>query len=182
MSRIGKLPVEIPEKVEVSIKGQDIEVTGPLGTLSRSFTPRSMFHKEDNQIKVERPGNSKDDRAIQGMTRSLIDSMVTGVLEGFEKSLLMKGVGYSAQVQGSTLVMEVGYSHPVEIEAPEDIEFEVDNASGDFQAKIIVKGIDKQKVGEVAAQIREVRKPEPYKGKGIRYEGENIRRKVGKTG
>ncbi|MFW5984897.1 MAG: 50S ribosomal protein L6 [Halanaerobiaceae bacterium] len=182
MSRIGKVPVEIPEKVEVEIGEGWVKVEGPKGSLEKNIDPRCNINIQDDEIKIERPTDSKADRALQGMTRSIIDSMVTGVTEGFEKKLQMKGVGYNAQLQGKKLVLEVGFSHPVEIEPEQEIEFEVENLSGEFSSGITVKGIDKQKVGEVAAKIREIRKPEPYKGKGIRYEGEQIRRKVGKTG
>ena len=184
MSRIGKLPIDIPDKVEVEIDEatNEVKVSGPKGTLEKEFDPRCSIKQEDGQIIIERPSDSKADRSLQGMIRSIIDDMVTGVVEGFTKKLKMKGVGYKAQLQGKKLVMEVGFSHPVEIEPEEEIEFEVEDLSGDFTSGITVKGIDKQKVGEVAARIRDVRKPEPYKGKGIRYEGEQIRRKVGKTG
>ena len=182
MSRIGKLPVELPESVDVELEGDLIKVKGPKGTLERKIDQRCEINISQEQIKIERPSDSKKDRSVQGMVRSIIDSLVTGVVDGYEKKLQMLGVGYGAQVKGKKLVLEVGFSHPVEVEPEKDIEFEVEDGSGDFAAEIIVKGIDKQKVGEVAAKIREIRKPEPYKAKGIRYEGEQIRRKVGKTG
>jgi len=177
MSRIGKLPVDIPEGVEISIDGYEVTVKGPKGELKKSFNPQISIKEEDNQIIVERLEEDKNASSLHGLTRSLISSMIDGVKEGFEKKLEMVGVGYNAQVKGKNLELEVGYSHPVVIEATGDIKFEVEGRN-----KIIVKGINKQLVGDVAAKIRDVRKPEPYKGKGIKYVGEHIRRKVGKTG
>ncbi|ADQ15324.1 50S ribosomal protein L6 [Halanaerobium hydrogeniformans] len=177
MSRIGKLPIEIPEKVDVSVDGQKVTVKGPKGELEREFKAGIDIKVEDNEIIVERNGDDIESRSMHGLVRSLIESMVNGVTKGFEKKLEMVGVGYSAQVQGNKLKLEVGYSHPVIIEAEGEIEFEVEK-----NTNITVKGIDKQLVGDTAAKIREVRKPEPYKGKGIKYVGEHIRRKVGKTG
>ncbi len=177
MSRIGRLPVEIPEGVQVTIDGNKVVVKGSKGELTREVNPILTVTKEDNQIIVERAGDDKNNRSQHGLARSLIDSMIKGVTEGFEKKLEMVGVGYSAQVKGKNLEIEAGYSHPVTIEAVGNIEFEVEN-----NTKITVRGIDKQLVGDVAAQVRAVRKPEPYKGKGIKYVGEHIRRKVGKTG
>ena len=177
MSRIGKLPVDIPEGVEISIDGYEVTVKGPKGELKNSFNPQISIKEEDNQIIVERLEEDKNASSLHGLTRSLISSMIDGVKEGFEKKLEMVGVGYNAQVKGKNLELEVGYSHPVVIEATGDIKFEVEGKN-----KIIVKGINKQLVGDVAAKIRDVRKPEPYKGKGIKYVGEHIRRKVGKTG
>jgi len=176
MSRIGKLPIDIPEDVNISIDGSEVIVKGPKGELKKSFAPQITIEKEDNQIIVTREGDEKSIRSLHGLTRSLIDSMLVGVTKGFEKKLEMVGVGYNAQVKGKDLQLEVGFSHPVLIEAPENVKFEVE------KNKITVKGIDKQQVGDIAARIRDVRKPEPYKGKGIKYEGEHIRRKVGKTG
>ena len=177
MSRIGKLPIEIPEKVDVSVDGQKVVVKGPKGELEREFKAGIDIKVEDNEIIVERNGDDIESRSMHGLVRSLIESMVNGVTKGFEKKLEMVGVGYSAQVQGNKLKLEVGYSHPVIIEAEGEIEFEVEKSTN-----ITIKGLDKQLVGDTAAKIREVRKPEPYKGKGIKYVGEHIRRKVGKTG
>ncbi|MFW5980649.1 MAG: 50S ribosomal protein L6 [Halanaerobiaceae bacterium] len=184
MSRMGKVPVEIPEKVTITLDEDNdtITVKGPKGELSQKYNSRCTINIEDDQIVVERASDNKHDRALHGMVRSNLVNMVEGVVNGFEKKLEMIGVGYGAQVKSNNLELEVGFSHPVTIEAPQDIEFEVENGPRDVQALITVKGIDKQKVGEVAAKIREIRKPEPYKGKGIRYQGEQVRRKVGKTG
>lgn len=177
MSRIGNLPVEIPEGVEVEISNNKLSVKGPKGNLTREFHKDMSIKKEDNAIIVERPSESKKHKSLHGLTRSLIEGMIEGVVKGFEKKLQLEGVGYRATKQGKKLVLTVGYSHPVEFEPPEGIEFEVPEAN-----KIIVKGADKELVGLIAANIREVREPEPYKGKGIRYENEVVRRKVGKTG
>jgi large subunit ribosomal protein L6 len=177
MSRIGKKPVKIPQGVEVKIEGNTVTVKGPKGSISRQFHREMKIKEEDDKIIVERPSDDNMHRALHGLTRTLISNMVKGVVEGFEKRLSMEGVGYRAAKQGSKLVLTVGYSHPVEIEPPKGIEFEVPAPN-----KIVVKGIDKELVGQVAANIRKVREPEPYKGKGIRYEDEVIRRKVGKTG
>ncbi|MFW6238178.1 MAG: 50S ribosomal protein L6 [Halanaerobiales bacterium] len=183
MSRLGEFPVDIPEDVDINI-GEDntVTVSGPRGELSNSFDERLEINIKDGQVIIERYANDKEARSHHGLARSLIASMVEGVVDGFEKKLEMIGVGYGAQVKGNNLELEVGFSHPVTIEAPEDVEFEVESGAGDVQSVISVKGINKQIVGEVAARIREVRKPEPYKGKGIRYAGEHVRRKVGKTG
>jgi large subunit ribosomal protein L6 len=177
MSRIGKLPVEIPEKVEVKLEGNTIAVKGPKGELTQKLNPIVNVTIEDNQVLVTRNSDDRQERAIHGLTRSLIQNMVDGVTRGFEKKLEMVGVGYNAKINGKDLVLEVGYSHPVTIKAEDNIEFEVEK-----NTNITVKGIDKQQVGEIAAKIRSVRKPEPYKGKGIKYADEHIRRKVGKTG
>jgi large subunit ribosomal protein L6 len=177
MSRIGKKPVKIPQGVEVKIEGNTVTVKGPKGSISRQFHREMKIKEEDAKIIVERPSDDNMHRALHGLTRTLIFNMVKGVVEGFEKRLSMEGVGYRATKQGSKLVLTVGYSHPVEIEPPKGIEFEVPAPN-----KIVVKGIDKELVGQVAANIRKVREPEPYKGKGIKYEDEVIRRKVGKTG
>lgn len=176
MSRIGKLPIDIPEKVDIKLEGNNISVKGPKGELSIEFDSRISVNMEDNQIIVARSSDGRMDRSLHGLTRSLINNMVEGVTAGFEKKLEMVGVGYNAKLQGKELVLEVGYSHPVTIKAEENIEFEVQ------KNQITVKGIDKQQVGQVAAIIRSVREPEPYKGKGIKYVDEHIRRKVGKTG
>lgn len=177
MSRIGKQPVEIPEKVDISLNDDNIKVKGPKGELSHDLPHRVEVKVEDDEIIVNRKGNDKKDRSVHGLTRSIIENMIIGVVDGYKKELEMVGVGYSAQLKGKDLQIEVGYSHPVMVEAPENIEFEVEKKNN-----IVVKGIDKQQVGEVAAQIRSIRKPEPYKGKGIKYVDEHIRRKVGKTG
>jgi large subunit ribosomal protein L6 len=176
MSRIGKQPVDIPEKVDVNIDGTKVTVKGPKGEITREFNPLFDINIEDEAVVVKRPSDSKDDRSQHGLIRSLIEGMVEGVTEGFSKKLELVGVGYNAKVQGSTLVLEVGYSHPIKFEAPEGVNFDVEKNI------ITVHGYDKQLVGDVAANIRETRKPEPYKGKGVKYVDEHIRRKVGKTG
>jgi large subunit ribosomal protein L6 len=177
MSRIGKKPIEIPKGVEVKIEGNVVTVKGPKGTITKEFHKDMQIFQEDNKIIVKRPSDEKEHKALHGLTRSLIANMVNGVVNGYEKTLVLEGVGYRANKQGNKLVLTVGYSHPVEIEAPKGIEFEVP-----AQNKIIVRGIDKELVGTTAARIRSVKEPEPYKGKGIRYENEIIRRKVGKAG
>ncbi|SFL91147.1 50S ribosomal protein L6 [Halanaerobium salsuginis] len=177
MSRIGDLPIAIPEKVEVTVNGQQVKVKGPLGELEKTFKPGININVSEGEIIVNRNGEDITARSMHGLVRSLIEGMVEGVNKGFEKKLEMVGVGYNAQVQGKNLKLEVGYSHPVIIEPEGEISFEVEK-----NTNITVKGIDKQRVGDTAAKIREVRKPEPYKGKGIKYVGEHIRRKVGKTG
>lgn len=177
MSRVGKKPITIPSGVEVTIDGNTVTVKGPKGTLTRQIHPDMTVKKEDNVIKVERPSDDRFHRALHGTTRSIIANMVEGVSNGFSKTLELVGVGYRAQKKGKAVVLNVGYSHPVEVPEPEGIELEVPSAT-----QIIVKGIDKEKVGAVAANIRAIRKPEPYKGKGIKYSDERIRRKEGKTG
>ena len=177
MSRIGNKPITVPDGVEVKIDGKHITVKGPKGTLTKKFDAAISIKQEENTITVERPTNNKQHRSLHGLTRTLIDNMVIGVTNGFEKKLELVGVGYRAQKQGNKLVMNLGFSHPVEMEDPEGIETVLDG-----QNKIIVKGIDKEKVGQYAAEIRSKRAPEPYKGKGIKYDTEVIRRKVGKTG
>jgi large subunit ribosomal protein L6 len=175
MSRIGKQPIAIPDGVNVAVDPGRVTVNGPLGELTQIVPARMMIEKEDGQLLVKRPTERGDDRALHGLTRSLVANMVEGVTNGFEKRLEIQGVGYRAALRGSALELNVGYSHPVVIDAPAGITFEVP-----VQTEIVVKGIDKQQVGEIAAEIRDVRKPEPYKGKGIRYRGEYVRRKVGK--
>ena len=177
MSRIGKKPIEIPAGVTVTNNNNTVTVKGPKGELTRSFNADIEIKVEENIITVSRPSDAKEHRALHGTTRALLSNMVEGVSKGFEKSLELIGVGYRAQKQGKKLVLNVGYSHPVEIEPEEGIEVEVP-----ANTKIIVKGTDKERVGALAANIRDVRPPEPYKGKGIRYEGEFVRRKEGKTG
>lgn len=177
MSRIGRKPIEIPDGVTVRYENGKIEVKGPKGELARNIHPDMIVKIEDKQITVERPSDNKLHRSLHGTTRSVISNMINGVTEGFSKSLELVGVGYRASKSGNNIVLNVGYSHPVEIEPENNVEFEVPS-----NTKIVVKGIDKEAVGAIAAKIRAVRKPEPYKGKGIRYEGEWILRKVGKTG
>ncbi|MBO8157482.1 MAG: 50S ribosomal protein L6 [Bacillaceae bacterium] len=177
MSRVGIKPLEIPNGVEVKIdENNTVTVKGPKGELTQTFNEELTIKIEDNVLTVERPSDSKKHRALHGTTRSIIGNMVEGVTKGFEKSLEIIGVGYRAQKQGQKVVINAGYSHPVEVEQEDGIELEVPS-----NTKIVVKGIDKEKVGAVAASIRAIRPPEPYKGKGIRYEGEYVRRKEGKT-
>jgi large subunit ribosomal protein L6 len=175
MSRIGKQPIEIPDGVNVAVDPGRVTVNGPLGELTQNVPARMKIDKEDGQLLVKRPSERGDDRALHGLTRSLVANMVEGVTKGFEKRLEIQGVGYRATMRGTALELNVGFSHPVVIDAPAGITFEIP-----AQNEIIVKGIDKQLVGEIAAEIRDVRPPEPYKGKGIRYAGEYVRRKVGK--
>ena len=178
MSRIGKLPISVPGGVTITVDdGNTVTVKGPKGTLSEKISPDMMIEQDNGVLHVKRPSDDKQHRALHGLTRSLIHNMVVGVTEGFAKNLEIEGVGYRAQLQGSKLVLNMGYSHPVEFEAPEGISFEVPAPN-----RITVKGISKQQVGQMAADIRAVREPEPYKGKGIRYAGEYVRRKEGKTG
>jgi large subunit ribosomal protein L6 len=175
MSRIGKQPIEIPDGVNVAVDPGRVTVNGPLGELTQNVPARISIEKEDGQLLVKRPTERGDDRALHGLTRSLVANMVEGVTKGFEKRLEIQGVGYRASLRGTALELNVGFSHPVVIDAPAGITFEVP-----AQNEIVVKGIDKQQVGEIAAEVRDVRPPEPYKGKGIRYQGEYVRRKVGK--
>ncbi len=179
MSRIGKQPISIPSGVSVDIKGTTVQVKGPKGTLQQAVNPDFTVKVNDGEVNVERPTDQKHHRAMHGLTRSLINNMVVGVSDGFTRKLLIEGVGYRAEMSGKTLVLNVGYSHPVPIEPPtKETTFEVE----DRGKIVIVKGIDKQVVGEISAQIRKQRPPEPYKGKGIRYDGEHVRRKAGKAG
>ena len=178
MSRIGRLPIDIPQGVEVKIEeGNKVTVKGPKGTLEKNLPVEMEIKLEDNQIVVSRPNDLKKMKSLHGLTRSLIANMVTGVSQGYEKKLEINCVGYRAQKKGKEITFNLGFSHPVAMTDPEGIETEMDG-----QNIIIVKGIDKEKVGQYAAEIRELRKPEPYKGKGIKYADEVIRRKVGKTG
>lgn len=178
MSRIGKKPVPIPGKVQVTIDGSEVTVKGPKGQLSHKFPVDMIIKEDDGHIIVERPTDQQHHRALHGMTRALINNMVVGVSDGFEKALTVEGVGYRAEMEGNKLVMHLGYSHPIPIDPPENVEFAVEE-----RGRIVrVRGIDKQVVGELAANIRKLRPPEPYKGKGVRYQGEQIRRKAGKTG
>jgi large subunit ribosomal protein L6 len=175
MSRIGKKPIEIPDGVTVSVGPDRVTVNGPKGELSQAVNPAMKVDQTDGTLTVERPTNRGEHRALHGLTRSLIANMVEGVTNGFEKRLEIQGVGYRARLQGKALELALGYSHPVSVPAPEGIEFEVPQPT-----EVVVRGIDKQLVGEIAARIRKQRPPEPYKGKGIRYAGEHVRRKVGK--
>jgi large subunit ribosomal protein L6 len=177
MSRIGKQPITLPRGVDVRIEGTLVTVKGPKGELSQAIDPDITVAQEDGQITVSRPSDQPRHRAMHGLYRTLISNMVTGVNDGFARTLEMHGVGYRAQMQGKNLVLNIGFSHPVDIAPPANIDFEVDGTS-----KIIVKGANKEQVGQVAADIRKIRPPEPYKGKGIRYEGEYVRRKAGKAG
>ncbi|MFS8523348.1 MAG: 50S ribosomal protein L6 [Limnochordales bacterium] len=177
MSRIGKQPIPLPAGVEVNIDGNTVRVKGAKGELSRTLHPDMQVAVEDGHIVVRRPSDEPRHRALHGLTRTLVANMVTGVTEGFQKSLEIRGVGYRAAMQGSKLVLSLGYSHPVEIEPPAGIEIEVPRPT-----QIIVRGIDKELVGEVAARVRKTRPAEPYLGKGVRYEGERVRRKAGKAG
>ncbi len=178
MSRVGRLPVDVPSGVDVTIVGSHVKIKGPKGELEFTFAPRIEISFADGQIAVKRPSDGREFRSLHGTTRALIQNMITGVTEGFQKELQLVGVGYRANMQGKNLVLNVGYSHPVEIVPPDGITFEV----GDRNQQVFISGIDKQSVGQVAADIRKVRPPEPYKGKGIRYKGEYIRRKAGKAG
>jgi len=178
MSRIGRMPVSVPEGIAVSIEGNRVTVRGPKGELSRSFDQDMAIALRESQITVTRPSDSKRHKAMHGLTRALLANMVTGVSEGFRKTLEVVGVGYRAEMREEKLVLSVGYSHPVEVEPPPGITFRVEKGYRSFT----VEGIDKELVGEVAARIRAMRKPEPYKGKGIRYFGERVRRKAGKAG
>jgi large subunit ribosomal protein L6 len=175
MSRIGKKPIELPSGVNVAISPGRVQVNGPLGELSQTVPARMQVEQDDGTLVVKRPTERGDDRALHGLTRSLIANMVEGVTSGFQKRLEIQGVGYRATLRGTDLELNVGFSHPVVIKPPQGITFEVPDAT-----TVLVKGIDKQQVGEISAQVRKVRPPEPYKGKGIRYEGEYVRRKVGK--
>jgi large subunit ribosomal protein L6 len=172
------MPVPIPEGVEVVIKDSNVRVEGPKGKLEREFRPELTIKMEDDTIKVERPSDAPKVRAIHGLTRALINNMVVGVSEGFEKTLQIEGVGYRPEIEGDELVLHLGFSHLVRIQSPEGIHFEVDTRA----RTIIVQGIDKELVGRTAADIRKIKPPEPYKGKGIRYMGEYVRRKAGKAG
>lgn len=177
MSRIGLKPITIPAGVDVQINGNAVTVKGPNGTLSMDAHPNMAISVEGSEIIVSRPNDAKENRSLHGLTRSLVANMVTGVTEGFKKTLEVNGVGYRVQMQGNSLVMNLGFSHQVTMEAPEGIKIECPSANA-----IVISGADKQKVGQFAAQIREKRPPEPYKGKGIKYAEEHIRRKEGKAG
>jgi large subunit ribosomal protein L6 len=177
MSRIGRLPVAIPSNVDVTIDGRQLTVKGPKGTLTRSLHPDMTVSQEDGTIVVTRPTEQKSHKQLHGLTRTLVNNMVVGVTDGYRKGLEITGVGYRAALNGRKLQLNLGYSHPIEIDPPEGIDFEVENPT-----RLAVVGIDKELVGQVAAQVRSTRKPEPYKGKGVRYAGEVVRRKAGKAG
>lgn len=178
MSRIGRLPIAIPAGVTITVTPENVvTVKGPKGELTEAMNKDMKIVVENNEVVVTRPSDNKDHRALHGLTRALINNMVVGVNEGFSKTLELNGVGYRAQLQGKKLVMNLGFSHPVEVEPVEGVEIKVDGTT-----KVIISGCDKQKIGAVAADIRKWRKPEPYKGKGIKYADEVIRRKEGKTG
>ncbi|HEV8403775.1 MAG TPA: 50S ribosomal protein L6 [Candidatus Limnocylindrales bacterium] len=177
MSRIGRLPITVPSGVDVTIDGRNVTVTGPKGTLSRSLHPDITVSREDGTIVVTRPTEQKTHKQLHGLTRTLVNNMVVGVTDGYRKGLEITGVGYRATLNGKKLTLNLGYSHPIEIEPPDGISFEVENPT-----RLAVVGIDKELVGQIAAKVRATRKPEPYKGKGVRYSGEYIRRKAGKAG
>jgi len=177
MSRIGRLPIPVPSGVDVTIEGRRVTVKGPKGSLSRELHPDMTVSREDDKIVVTRPTEQKTHKQLHGLTRSLVNNMVIGVTDGYRKGLEITGVGYRAVKQGEKLVLSLGYSHQIEIEPPTGIVFELENPT-----RLAVVGIDKELVGEMAAKIRSTRKPEPYKGKGVRYAGEQIRRKAGKAG
>lgn len=178
MSRVGRLPVEVPSGVDIKIDGSHVKIKGPKGELEFTFSPMIEISFQDGEVVVKRPSDTRELRSLHGTTRALIQNMVTGVKDGFQKELQLVGVGYRASLQGKNLVLNVGYSHPVEIEPPPGITFEV----GDRSQQVFISGIDKQVVGQISAVIRKVRPPEPYKGKGIRYKDEYVRRKAGKAG
>ncbi len=178
MSRIGKAPITVPGGVDVSIAGGSVTVKGPKGTLSRTIPGAITVRQDEGTLLVERPDDARESRSLHGLTRTLVSNMVVGVTDGFSKELEIIGVGYRAEAQGpSTLRLALGFSHPVLVNAPEGVTFETPS-----QTRVIVRGIDKEVVGQVAANIRAIRKPEPYKGKGVRYLGEKVLRKAGKTG
>lgn len=177
MSRIGRNPITVPSGVEVSIDGREVTVKGPKGTLSHTVAEPIEVNLEDGKVVVRRPNDINKVRGLHGLTRTLINNMVVGVTEGFKKTLEIQGVGYRVVAKGKNLEFSLGYSHPITVEPPEGITFKVEKPT-----QLVVEGIDKQKVGEVAANIRKLRKPEPYKGKGVRYAGEVVRRKGGKAG
>jgi large subunit ribosomal protein L6 len=178
MSRIGRLPITVPAGVEIDIEGQLVSVKGPKGTLTHTVAePITVERDDDGTLAVRRPDDERRSRSLHGLSRTLVANMIVGVTQGYEKKMEIYGVGYRVQAKGSDLEFALGYSHPVPVKAPEGITFAVETPT-----RFSVSGIDKQRVGEVAANIRKLRKPDPYKGKGVRYAGEKIRRKVGKTG
>jgi len=177
MSRIGRLPIPVPSGVDVTIEGRNVTVTGPRGSLSRALHPDMTVSREEATLVVTRPTEQKTHKQLHGLTRTLVNNMVVGVTDGYRKGLEITGVGYRAALNGRKLTLNLGYSHPIEIDPPEGIAFEVENPT-----RLAVVGIDKELVGQIAAKVRATRKPEPYKGKGVRYTGEYIRRKAGKAG
>jgi large subunit ribosomal protein L6 len=178
VSRIGRMPIPLPDKVQVSIDGSQVKVEGPRGRIERSFHPDMRITLEDSELTVSRPTDQRHHRSLHGLTRALLHNMVVGVTDGFEKVLEIVGVGYRAEMRGPNLVLSLGFSHPVEIAPPPNVEFEVEE-----RRKLIrIRGIDKEVVGQLAADIRKLRPPEPYQGKGVRYQGEHVRRKAGKAG
>ena len=177
MSRIGRMAIPIPSGVQVNIDGNHVEVTGPKGKLERDIAPELTLVQEDGTLRVERPNDDKKSRELHGLTRTLVANMVTGVTDGFRKGLEITGVGYRAQLVGKKLQLNLGYSHPIEIDPPDGVSFEIENPT-----RLAVVGVDKELVGHIAAKVRATRKPEPYKGKGVRYAGEVVRRKAGKAG
>lgn len=178
MSRIGKKPVTLPKGVQVTVDGQTVKVKGPKGELTRTFSPEVTIEMDNGQVLVKRPSDARQIRALHGTTRAIINNMVVGVADGFSKVLQVEGVGYRAEMKGKQLVMALGYSHPVPVDPPPGITFAVDEKT----RTITITGIDREQVGQVAAEIRAWRPPEPYKGKGLRYLGEHVRRKAGKAG
>ncbi len=177
MSRIGRAPITVPSGVDVAVEGQKVTITGPRGTLSHTVDQPISVAVDDGVVSVSRPDDERENRSLHGLSRSLLNNLVVGVSQGYERKLEIHGVGYRVQLQGTTLVFALGFSHPVRVEAPDGITFTVESPT-----RFGVQGIDKQLVGQVAANIRRLRRPDPYKGKGVRYAGEQIRRKVGKTG
>ena len=177
MSRIGRLPIAVPSSVDVTIEGRTVTVTGPKGSLSRALHPDMTVRREEATLLVTRPTEQKTHKQLHGLTRTLVNNMVVGVTDGYRKGLEITGVGYRAALNGRKLLLNLGYSHQIEIDPPEGISFEVENPT-----RLAVVGIDKELVGQIAAKVRSTRKPEPYKGKGVRYAGEYIRRKAGKAG
>ena len=177
MSRIGRLPIPVPSGVDVTIDGRQVTVKGPKGTLSRALHPDMTLSRDEGTLVVTRPTEQKTHKQLHGLTRTLVNNMVVGVTDGYRKGLEITGVGYRAALNGRKLTLNLGYSHPIEIDPPEGITFEVENPT-----RLAVVGIDKELVGQIAAKVRATRKPEPYKGKGVRYAGEYIRRKAGKAG
>lgn len=177
MSRVGRKPIPVPSGVKIALQGNNLTVTGPRGTLNRELHPSMIVRQEDGTLQVDRPSESREHRALHGLTRTLVANMVEGVTNGFRKEMEIIGVGYRAQMQGQRLVMALGYSHPIEVDPPSGISFEVTGNN-----RVAVLGIDKEQVGQEAANLRKWRKPEPYKGKGLRYVGEVVFRKAGKAG
>ena len=178
MSRVGRLPVEVPSGVDVKIDGSHVKIKGPKGEMEFTFSPEIEILLNENEIQINRPSDARQMRSLHGTTRALIQNMVIGVTDGFQKELQLVGVGYRANMEGENLVLNVGYSHSVVVEPPAGIKFEV----GERNQQVFISGIDKQSVGQIAADVRKIRPPEPYKGKGIRYKDEYIRRKAGKAG